>query len=164
MRDDSVMSRCPSFWAISALVIAIAGPVQAKEVPAPTGPEVPYQTAGRLLGFPMDGKEGMGVPDPRATTEALRALFAVSNATIPASSTCHDSWRPAGKSTVADMLAIVLANQHAGKNVIQGNCHAGQCAVAILHDNGEDLSSAFIVFNTTRGKARLSSLECVITP
>jgi hypothetical protein len=62
------------------------------------------------------------------------------------------------------MLAMMLANQHTGKNVIQGNCHAGQCAVAILHDNGEDLSSAHIVFNTVRGKARISSLECVTTP
>jgi hypothetical protein len=156
--------RCPSFWAISALVIAMAGPVQAKEVPAPTGPEAPYQTAGRLLGFSMDGKKGMDAPDPRATTEALRALFAMSNAVIPASSTCQAPYGQTGKATVKDLLAARLANQHAGKNVIQGNCHAGQCAVAILHDNGEDLSSAHIVFNTVRGKARISSLECETSP
>ncbi|MDR2208179.1 MAG: hypothetical protein LBE22_04315 [Azoarcus sp.] len=164
MRDKPVTPRCTSFWAISALTIAMAGPVQAKEVPAPTGPEMPYETAGRLLGFSKDGRKELNVPDPRDTTEALRALFAASSATIPASSSCHDNWRPTGESTVTDMLAMLLAYQYSGKNVILGNCHSGQCAVRITHAAGESRSSAIIVFNAEQGKARISSLECVITP
>ncbi|MDR2208180.1 MAG: hypothetical protein LBE22_04320 [Azoarcus sp.] len=156
--------RCTSFWAISALVIAMAGPVQAKEVPAPTGPEMPYETAGRLLGFSVGGGEKKSDPDPRATTEALRVLFAVSSTKIPASSTCQGLYGQTGSAAVKDMLAMVLGYLNSGNNVIQGNCHAGQCAVRITHDEGEDVGSATIVFNTVQGKVRISSLECVITP
>jgi hypothetical protein len=166
MRDIPVMPRCPSFWAISALAIAMAGPVQAKEVPAPTGPEAPYQTAGRLLGFSVVGREDkMDDHDPHATNETLRALLAMSNAVIPASSSCYGHYGQR-KTTVKDLLADQLAYMYpGGQYVIQGNCHAGQCALVInRRGREEDVSSATIVFNTVRGKARISSLECVMTP
>jgi hypothetical protein len=104
--------------------------------------------------------------DSHATTEALRALFAMSNAVIPASSTCQAQYGQTGKATVKDLMAVQLAYMYpGGQYVIQGNCHAGQCAVAIYRrGREEDVSSAHIVFNTVRGKARISSLECVTTP
>jgi hypothetical protein len=104
--------------------------------------------------------------DSHATTEALRALFAMSNAVIPASSTCQGHYRQTGKATVKDLLAVRLADMYlGGQYVIQGNCHAGQCAVVInRRGREEDVSSTLIAFNTVRSKARISSLECVTSP
>lgn len=154
--------RWASFWAIGTLAAVAAYSVQAKENSVKH--ETSFEIAHRLLGAPMREGEKLNTPDPAATTEALRALLAVSNAEIPASSSCQGRWRSTGKSTVKDLLATTLAYQYSGNNVIQGNCQAGQCAVIINHEAGESVSSTAITFNKVRGQASISTLQCVITP
>jgi hypothetical protein len=129
--------RRASFWAASALIVAAVGPVQAKE------------------GDPID---------PAATAQALGALLAASNAVIPASSSCQGHYGQTGKATVKDLLAVQLAYLYSGNNVIQGNCQSRQCTVTITHAAGEDVSSATITFDKVRGKARISTLQCLMTP
>jgi len=147
---------------IGALAVAVASPVQGKD---PIKPEMPYGTASRLLDFPTWREKGeLNDHDPAATTEALRALFAVSNAEIPASSTCFGHYVWSQKATVKDMLAVWMSGLEHGKNVIAGNCQSGQCAVRITHSAEEDVSSATIVFNIIRGKASIPTLQCVMTP
>lgn len=145
---------------ISALAVAATGPVQAKD---PVKPETPYETASRLLDRPGQAEEELSDHDPDETTEALRALFAVSNAEIPTTSSCNGHYGPQ-KATVKDMLAVWMSNLSDGKNEIKGNCQSRQCAVRISHAAGEDVSSATIIFNKVRGKASVPTLQCVMTP
>ncbi|MFY3386245.1 hypothetical protein [Paracidovorax sp. MALMAid1276] len=102
--------------------------------------------------------------DPVSTQKALRALFAAANDSIPAASSCHGNFGPSGQAKVKDLLAMRMAYLYAGVNVIEGGCSITQCAVSIKHAAGEDVASAVISFNISAGKARASSLQCVITP
>ncbi|MDR0777607.1 MAG: hypothetical protein LBE81_13370 [Azonexus sp.] len=153
--------RWVSFWVTSTLVVAATGPVLAKD--EPVKPEMPYETASRLLDRPGQAEGELNDHDPDATTEALRALFAVSNAELPARSSCQGHYGPQ-KATVKDMLAMWMSNLNHGKNVIKGNCQSGQCAVRIAHSAEEDVFSATIVFNKIRGKASVPTMQCVMTP
>lgn len=150
------------FWAIGALIVTANCPVRAKE--NPTNPETPLEIARRLIGSPMRTGEELSAHDPNATAKALRALLAVSNAEIPASSSCQGHYGP-WKATVKDLLAIQLAYMYPGGNyLIQGNCRSGQCAVIIDRRAGEDVSSATITFDKVHGKASVPTLQCLITP
>jgi len=153
---------CAAFWVICALAISAAGPVQAKD---PIKPEMPYETAIRLLGIPIQEKENLNDHDPAATAEALRALLAVANDPIPVTSSCQGHYAHTKKPTIKDLLAPHLSHMYpGGGNVIQGNCESGQCVVFIVQERGEFLSTAIIVFNMAQGKASVPSLQCMITP
>ena len=103
--------------------------------------------------------------DPVATQKALSALLAAANDTIPRASSCHGDFGQTGKAKIKDLLAMRMAYLYAGTNVIEGNCSkAAQCTVTINHAAGEDVASAAISFTVSGGKARSSSLQCVITP
>ncbi|RYF46666.1 MAG: hypothetical protein EOO27_38905 [Comamonadaceae bacterium] len=103
--------------------------------------------------------------DPVATQKALGALLAAANDTIPRASSCHGDFGQTGKAKVKDLLAMRMAYLYAGTNVIEGSCSkAAQCTVTIRHAAGEDVASAAISFAVSAGKARVSSLQCVITP
>ncbi|MFN4119564.1 hypothetical protein [Acidovorax sp.] len=102
--------------------------------------------------------------DPVATQQALRALFAAANDAIPAASSCHANFGQSGRAKVKDLLAMRMAYLYAGDNVIKGNCNKAQCTLSINHAAGEDVASAAISFSVIAGKARASSLQCVITP
>lgn len=103
--------------------------------------------------------------DPVATQKALSALFAAANDAIPAASSCHGDYGQPGRAKVKDFLAMRMAYLYAGANVIEGSCdNKAQCTVSIQHAAGEDVASATISFNVSAGKARASSLHCVITP
>jgi hypothetical protein len=101
---------------------------------------------------------------PVATSKALNALLAVSNDVIPQSSSCHGDYGQEGAATVKDLLAMQLAYLYSGKNTIKGDCTATQCNLSIAHAAGEDMSSAVIKFKLARGKAKTSTLSCVMTP
>ena len=151
------------FWVIGALVVAATGPVQAKE--DQTEPENASFIAGRLLYDHTKEGSKRRDHDSEETTEALRALLALSNDAIPASSSCSEYYEQTGKGTVADMLAARLANMYPGGNyVIQGNCQSGQCAVIIDREAGEDASTTIITFDVVRGKASVSTLQCLLIP
>lgn len=102
--------------------------------------------------------------NPEATHKALTALFAAANDPIPRSSSCHEGYGQPGPATVKDLLATRMAYLHAGSNVIEGRCEQARCMVSITHAAGEDVASAVIFFALRNGKARSSSLRCVITP
>ncbi len=102
--------------------------------------------------------------DPTATQKALSALFAAANDNIPSASSCHGNFGQVGRAKVRDMLAMQMAYLYAGTNVIQGHCSDARCTVKINHTAGEDVASAAISFSLNAGKARASSLQCIITP
>jgi len=150
------MKTLTAFLAISALAVAAAaGPLQAEEDPID----------------PAD-----------ATIQALRALLAVSNAEIPASSSCQDWWyyEQAEKATVKDLLAVQLSHMYEGKNVIRGDCHRKlfpwirpyteesklyrQCAVYFNHAVGETITSSVIAFDLAQGEASVPTLQCLTIP
>lgn len=111
------------------------------------------------------GASAATAADPVATQKALSALLAAANDTIPKASSCHGDFGQAGKAKVKDLLAMRMAYLYAGTNVIEGSCSkAAQCTVTIRHAAGEDVASAAISFAVGAGKARASSLQCVITP
>lgn len=102
--------------------------------------------------------------DPVATQKALSALLAAANDAIPRASSCHGDFGQTGQARVKDLLAMRMAYLYAGTNVVEGSCQKGQCTVSINHAAGEDVASAAISFSVSGGKARASSLQCVITP
>lgn len=102
--------------------------------------------------------------DPRATSQALNALLAQSNAVITKSSTCHADYGQKGPARVKHLLAMRMAYLYNGENVIQGQCDARRCALTISHAAGEDVASATIRFGLVRGRASVPSLHCVSTP
>lgn len=105
-------------------------------------------------------------PDnPETTRKALTALLAAANDPIPRSSSCSGAYGQPGPATVKNLLAMRMAYLYAGSNVIEGHCeHSQQCTVSIRHAAGEDVASVVIFFKLRDGKARSSSLRCVITP
>lgn len=103
-------------------------------------------------------------PDPDKTTEALRALFAAANDTIPAKTSCDGIYGQKGPAKVRDLLAMQMAYLHNGDNVVGGECKDGRCEVFIKHSAGESVASAQIRFAVNKGKASARSLECIITP
>jgi len=105
-----------------------------------------------------------GETDPVATSKALRALLAASNTKIPQSSYCQGNYGQPGNATVKDLLAMELAYLYAGNNSIRGDCKSNHCTVTIAHASGEDVSSAVITFEMAQGKAKIQTLQCVITP
>ena len=106
--------------------------------------------------------------DPEATRKALTALLAAANDPIPRTSSCHEgqgAYGQTGPATVKDFLAMRMAYLYAGSNVVEGRFEqAQQCTVSIRHAAGEDVASVVIFFKLRDGKARSSSLRCVITP
>lgn len=102
--------------------------------------------------------------DPVATQKALSVLLAAANDAIPAASSCHADFGQSGRAKVKDLLAMRMAYLYAGDNAIKGSCNKTQCTLSINHKSGEDVASAVISFRVSAGKARVSSLQCVITP
>ncbi|RZJ49140.1 MAG: hypothetical protein EON49_27350 [Acidovorax sp.] len=114
---------------------------------------------------PLFAQSPGGQADPIATHQALNALLAAANDTIPAKvSTCqgHDAHTRALK--VRDLLAMRLAYLHTGQNIIAGSCMGMQCHVSITHAAGEDVASAVVHFRVHKGRAVASTLRCEITP
>jgi hypothetical protein len=103
-------------------------------------------------------------PDPVASTKALSALLAISNAEILKNSSCQGDYGQIGKAKVKDLLAVQFAYLYSGENVIQGKCTDRACVISITHALDEDKSSATIKFNLAQGKAKITTLQCVITP
>lgn len=117
------------------------------------------------LGCALHAAPAAAEANPVATQKALGSLLAAANDAIPRTSSCHGDYGQAGKARVKDLLAMRLAYLYAGTNVIEGSCNAAQqCTVAIQHAAGEDVASATITFTASGGKARASTLQCVVTP
>ncbi|MCL2076702.1 MAG: hypothetical protein FWH15_09780 [Betaproteobacteria bacterium] len=135
------------FLAISALAVAAVSPVRAEE---------------KLVELLYNLDRGWFDHDPDATTKALGALLAVSNAEIPASSSCSSD----PPRTVKDLLVVHLSLMYPGGNyVIKGNCHkSGRCSVVIERAAGEDASSVFIAFDKIQGEASVPTLQCLMIP
>jgi acetylornithine deacetylase/succinyl-diaminopimelate desuccinylase-like protein len=106
-------------------------------------------------------------PDPDETRQALAALLAAAAEPIRAGSTCAGDYLSGRPPTVGDLLAMQLAYLHKGDNVIAGTCEGmaeARCTVSIRHSAGESKASAVIRFRARRGKARVETLDCTITP
>lgn len=102
--------------------------------------------------------------DPVATRQALAALLASSNSRIPDTSTCQGNYGQDEKPMVKNLMAMQLAYLYSGINTIEGRCIADLCSITIKHVSGEELSSAIINFEVSKGKANAASMRCLITP
>ena len=102
-----------------------------------------------------------------ATQRVLTYLLEISNETIPAASSCHGLFGNSGPPLIKEFLAMELASLNRGRNTIKGACSSeaqgGQCSLTIAHSNGEDVSSAKIMFRIRDDHAVIDSLSCVIS-
>ncbi|MCL2076703.1 MAG: hypothetical protein FWH15_09785 [Betaproteobacteria bacterium] len=156
------MKTLASFLAISALVVAAVSTVQAEGEPTL---ETLFDISHRLLGIPVLEGEKLNEHDYDATRQALSALLAVSNAMIPASSSCYSVFYEGKEYTVKDMLLLDLALMSPGGNyMLQGNCQSGQCAVYFNRQAGEAVSTTIITFDLVQGEASVPTLQCLVIP
>ena len=114
--------------------------------------------------FPYSGYAAQNEVDPKQTYMVLSALMSESNSIIPTNSSCVGNYGQKGKAAVKDMLSVQLAYLYSGVNKITGNCINDQCQLSIEHNAGEDVYFADIRFKLRNGKARISTLHCILTP
>ena len=103
--------------------------------------------------------------DSDKTVAALAALFIVSGERVVPGSSCDLIYHPEPRPVrVGFMLAVAMSNLDIGKNTVYGSCKGNKCSVEIYHAYGEDVSAAVIRFRTKNGKARVETMECILTP
>ena len=102
--------------------------------------------------------------DPTQANIALRALMSVSNTVIPSTSSCSGNYGQRGRATVKDVLSMQFAYLYRGDNKVVGACVRKHCNLQIRHAAGESVFSADISFELSNGKARVSTLQCILTP
>jgi hypothetical protein len=121
--------------------------------------------AGASIPFTAAANQDDAAVDPVATRAALVALLAAANEAIPANSSCAGAYGQPGRATIKDLLSVQLASLYRGDNTVSGRCSAdGRCQLTVRHAFEDDVSAAEISFTAQRGKARASTLACVITP
>lgn len=98
------------------------------------------------------------------TRQTLLALLAVADAPLPPASSCYGHYGQTGAPKVRDLLALPLSQLYDGDNLIQGSCSAGLCALQIAHSVGTTAAATEIRFALGRGKAKVASLSCVVSP
>ena len=102
--------------------------------------------------------------DPAQANIVLRALMSVSNTVIPSTSSCSGNYGQRGRATVKDVLSMQFAHLYRGDNKVLASCVGKYCNLQIRHADGESVFSADISFELSNGKARISTLQCVLTP
>lgn len=98
------------------------------------------------------------------TRQTLLALLAIADAPLPPASSCYGHYGQTGAPKVRDLLAMPLSQLYDGDNLIQGSCSAGLCALQIAHSAGTTAASTEIRFALGRGKVKVASLSCIISP
>ena len=90
---------------------------------------------------------------------ALTALIAAGATPLPAGTPCSSGFIDTKPPTVADLLALELAEFSRGRNVDRRRCR-----LRILHRFGEDVSSMDLRFTLRHSRLDIGSLECFMTP
>ncbi len=113
--------------------------------------------------------------NPEDAVIPIRALLAIAQEPVRPGSSCDQGslipHKP-GPQQVGDMVAVLLAYQDSGVNLVRGSCkkdregEGASCVVTLRHQGNHQADPQFAVFRfkLLGGQAQASSLECELSP